>query len=98
MLFEAEFRSPVAPQSGSLITIEKKCTHGAQQVGRGVNLLVVSAVLHPLIDLSAIVLLTAPSLRSDGPPSFENLSKALRRPNTDLAGFLISVRNCGARC
>jgi hypothetical protein len=35
-------------------------------------------ILPPLDSSAAIVLLTAPSLRSDRPPTFDNLSKALR--------------------
>jgi hypothetical protein len=35
-------------------------------------------ILPPLDSSVAIVLFTAPSLRSDSPPTFDNLSKALR--------------------
>jgi hypothetical protein len=72
MLFEAGFRSPVAPRSGSLITIEKKCTHAARQGCQLACCIRASPLDRPL----AIVLSTAPSLRSD-----KNIALTLTAPD-----------------
>jgi hypothetical protein len=47
-------------------------------------------ILPPFDSSVAIVLLTAPSLRSDSPPTFDNLSKALRgeAQRGDMVGML----------
>jgi hypothetical protein len=53
-------------------------------------------IVPPLDRCVGIVLLTAPSLRSDSPPTFDNLSKALRGEAkrgdmVDMRAWLISI-------